>query len=139
MNSEISANVPEYLQNVYRDVKESPIGDYVLNGGLWTYLVGTQKEIVESAKKTNHIDWGLFDVFTSIGANVYIPLFLAHEYFPDAHPITSAPIVVAAALEVPLRVARMKKGNPLRLGPGYIGTAREIAAYGITKLKESLK
>jgi len=139
MNSKISAKTSEYLQNIYGDVKKSSIGDYVLNGGLLTYLAGTKKEIEESAKKTSHNDWGLFDFFTLVGANAYISLFLAHEYFPDAHPIISAPIFVATALEVPLRVGRMTKGKNPRYGPGYIGTAREIAAYGITKLKEQIK
>ncbi len=139
MNSEISTKVSDYLQNVYGDVKKSTLADYVLNGGPWMYLVGTQKEIEESAKKTSHTDWGLFDVFTFVGANVYIPLFLAQEYFPDAQPITSAPIFVAAALEVPLRVIRGIKGKNSRLGPGYIGTLREGADKGLTELKKYLK
>lgn len=139
MNSKISTKVSDYLQNVYGDVKKSALGNYVLEGGLFTYLAGTKKEIEESAKKTSHTDWGLFDFFTLVGTNAYIPLFLAHEYFPDTHPIISAPIFVAAALEVPLRVIRGTKGKNSRLVPGYIGTLRECADKGITELKKYIK
>lgn len=138
MNSEISTKIPEFLQNIYGDLNKSSAVNYVLNGGLLTYLIGTKKEIKESATKTNNDDWGLFDFFTLAGTNIHLSLFLAQEYFPDTPPIY-APIFVAAALEVPLRVARMIRGKNPRYGPGYIGNLREGTDKGLTELKKYFK
>lgn len=99
------------LQEFYRDIR-----DYVLKGGIKTYVLGTKNEL---AKLPAGRYWTLFD--GAIAALEFASLYYSGNV-PDIKSLIE--------IDLTLRAVRTFIGeNEHRIGPGLPGSAREFFGY----------